>query len=370
MPWVTTFRMRALVLAGTLAVAGHASAAPALVYVAHATKTPPTIDGRVDDACWRQATWAGLFSVFGGEVPTAYPTAFAVCYSASHFYLAARCTEPQVDKLLVRFRGHDQAVWEDDAIEIFLGPLHDRNTYYQFCVNAAGARFERSGAAMGWNAEWVAAGHVGKTCWTVEMALPWRELGIPPAREGQWMDLNVCRDRQDGPRRGSPKKREWSAWAPMRDSFHRPELFGHLYLGDAHGSLPPMSALQVMSRQQTPDGPRLRQVRVFQRTGMVEVYTYKALADIVLDPETSPVARALGRVRKALAEPRLPDAVRRRFRAPVDQAVGELTRLRTQSRAELFDGPDWEHTRRAVQGLCKRLDEIEWEIKFALLFPE
>ena len=30
-------------------------AAPVVVYVAHAAKEPPKIDGRVDDACWRQA---------------------------------------------------------------------------------------------------------------------------------------------------------------------------------------------------------------------------------------------------------------------------------------------------------------------------
>lgn len=359
-----------LVLLTLLGGSVRAQGVPVLVTVAREAETPPKVDGAVNDPCWRRATWAGLFCVFGGQMPTQFPTSFAVCYDAKHLYLAVRCVEPHIDHLLVRNRGHDQAVWEDDAVEVFLGPLHDRRTYYQFVVNACGARFERSHAALGWNARWTAAARAGKQVWIAEMALPWREVGLTPVHAGQWLDLNVCRDRQQGPKRGSPKNREWSAWAPMVGSFHRPELFGHVYLGDARGSLPPMSALESLSRSAGPHGPPARLVRVAQPNGLVDVRTYRMLGSAALDRETSVVARQLDRVNKALASPRLADRVRRQYRQAVQRATRELAALREKPRARSYSGEDWEDTRLAVEALRQRLEQTEWDVKFALLFEQ
>jgi Carbohydrate family 9 binding domain-like len=127
----------------------------------------------------------------------------------------------------------DAPLYTEEVLEIFLDPVGDLQSYFEFEVNPLNAvldlviRRNRSGLLKDFT--WRCAGlrtAVLRTelGWNAEFSIPFRSLiAEPPPPGAQWR-VNFCRiDRPDG------KERELSAWAPTgQPRFHLPERFGHL----------------------------------------------------------------------------------------------------------------------------------------------
>jgi len=177
-------------------------------------KTPesPTIDGRLDEACWRKAAVVSDFVSLGGETPAKKQTTARVTYDGRALYLAFVCQEPQVAKILALRTKHDQGVWEDDCVEVFLDTNHDHTTYYQFIVNSIGTRLDARWTEEGrldvrWNCQWEAKATTHADRWDVEIAIPFESIG---ARPGVW-GINLCREEH--------VEGELSCWAPQMKRF-------------------------------------------------------------------------------------------------------------------------------------------------------
>ena len=159
----------------------------------------PALDGKLDDACWQKAESVTGFLYLNSDRPARYQSFGHVCYDDSHLYIGMKCLMPKGQKPAGKARPHDGRIWSDDIVEIMLDPGLTRSDYYQLAVNAYGATFDCSRLHGGsleddsWNGEWTAATHIGDGWWSVEMAIPFHNLGISPKAGSTW-GINLCRE--------------------------------------------------------------------------------------------------------------------------------------------------------------------------------
>ena len=179
----------------------------------------PTIDGRVREGEWAEAAAVSGFAALGtGRLAAAATTAY-VAYDNANLYVAFVCTTtvpPQGEK-----RARDGAVWEDDAVEVFLDPGATGSRYLQFIGNCVGSRWDSQGRDGSWNGEWDFAAAVGKGAWTAELRIPFASLGVAAPKDGAVWGINLARDRR------TPEA-EVSSWAFTGGTFHEPARFGVL----------------------------------------------------------------------------------------------------------------------------------------------
>ena len=215
--WVVLF-------AATLAMAGEDYAiAPAKGVIA--------IDGRLDDAAWKDAVWASGFSLLKSKNPNkASPSAetrFAVLTDADNLYIAVRALEPDMARLAAGIKGAHTNPWSDDTLEFFLAPTGMEDEYYQFVV-AAGGGWWQMYYAEGGNIKpdpfaplWDVATGREAGAWTAELRIPWRSFYM--TGHGFWKDawqFNIARSRKrDG---------QLSSWSPLDRSFNEIKSFNRV----------------------------------------------------------------------------------------------------------------------------------------------
>ncbi len=207
--------------------------------IAPKTTTPPTLDGKLDDAVWQSAAIAQPFYLLngGGALVKEQTTVYAA-YDDKQLYLAFVCAESKPDAIK-RTRTRDgEPVFLDDAVEVFVDPPHNHQTYYHLVVNANGARYTARTSARGLNTDWrgtnpfgagelrwMAKVSLSSDRWVAELALPLAELAERP-RAGTVWGINFTRERR-------AEGEEFSTWAYLEGkTFHAPQQFGHLIFAD------------------------------------------------------------------------------------------------------------------------------------------
>ncbi len=192
------------------------------------------LDGKLEEPAWQQAPWHGDFvsasaAVEGQNPPAAVQTRFKVLFDEEALYVGIECDEPQLDKIVARYTEHDQDVYQDDCVEIFLAPSSDGRYYYHFVINSKGAYFDDFGADYGLvHAKlWEFPLQVGTALdpaaqkWRVEARIAFAGLDIRESAPPEWL-FNVTRERYAG------GAQELSTWSPLKGNFHAPRLFGKL----------------------------------------------------------------------------------------------------------------------------------------------
>jgi len=119
---------------------------------ARRTNEPPTIDGRLDDAVWRDAVLITDFTQTNpieGAPPTERTEAW-IAYDADHLYFAfyAHYTDPSQ---LRANRADRDGFWRDDWSAVMFYPFLDQQRAYRFSVNAYGIQGDaiiRGGRSM------------------------------------------------------------------------------------------------------------------------------------------------------------------------------------------------------------------------------
>ncbi|MCX7597255.1 MAG: hypothetical protein N2512_00080 [Armatimonadetes bacterium] len=175
----------------------------------------PHCDGRLDPGEWDAATRLEGFVTAQEGRSAARPTTVLLGHDGASFFIAFLCGGQPEPHSADRLR--DGAVWEDDAVEVFLQPP-SVSGYYHFVVNAAGqqydARIENVFEAS-WDAQWEAATGRDGDGWVVEIKIPFSVLGGEPS--GVWR-VNFGREEVD--------TKTATCWAPVFGGFHSPARFG------------------------------------------------------------------------------------------------------------------------------------------------
>ena len=183
--------------------------------VAQRATTPPTIDGKDDDAVWRLAPSIREFRQFqpteDGE-PTVVTEA-KVAYDDHNFYAFVRAFDPHPDSIKTLLARRDVRIC-CDQIKIIIDSYHDRRTGFEFAVNPGGVKRDYAIYGDGqeddaWDGVWEVATRVDSLGWTAEFRIPLSQLRYPHAPTnrfgfGVWRDI----DRRGGERVSWPLFRQ------------------------------------------------------------------------------------------------------------------------------------------------------------------
>src|SRR5215471_3883143 len=142
----------------------------------------PVIDGRDDDAVWKQATPITGFQEWrpseGG--PPKLPTEAKIAYDAANLYVFVRAFDPHPDSIITVLARRDYFT-PSDMIWLFLESYHDRRTGFEFGVNPSGVKldaqiFNDGNEDFAWDAVWDVATRIDSLGWTAEFRIPLSQL--------------------------------------------------------------------------------------------------------------------------------------------------------------------------------------------------
>jgi hypothetical protein len=214
-------------------------------YVAARAAEQLVVDGKLDDAAWKNVEWTGDFGDITGDASKAptLRTRAKMSWDDNNFYIAAEMLDPNV---WATMKDHDSMLFEQPAFEIFIDPDGDGKNYGEIQTNPLGTVMEllmskpyreRGKSDLRWNADGMkVAVHVDGTAndasdtdrgWSVEVAIPWaamKDLGVSgPPRAGDMWRVNLSRVHYESK---EAKAKYWT-WSPHREvNMHMPGRFG------------------------------------------------------------------------------------------------------------------------------------------------
>ena len=169
----------------------------------------PVVDGQVQPAEWSHAALLPPLAVVGSGGLAPLATEAFVQYDATNLYLGVICHDPQPARILKTVTERDGPVGQEDAVELFIDTVGDRQHTAHLAVNAAGTRFDAWDQDASQDFRWTAAAALREDGWSLEIALPFAG-GVGPALGDTWL-INLGRN--------APAAGERSSWAPVERDF-------------------------------------------------------------------------------------------------------------------------------------------------------
>lgn len=149
----------------------------------------PKIDGKLDDACWKQAKPVPFIRGWDEvhKEPT-YPTSVQAVWTPDGITFGFRMTEPTPELLERKVKGRDDSMaWWDDCVEILfdVSGRHEGD-FYHFTINANGAFADAKEKDYAWNIQRLERrAFVGKEYWSLEVHFPFDVFpNIKPRGDG------------------------------------------------------------------------------------------------------------------------------------------------------------------------------------------
>lgn len=185
------------------------------------TTEKPAIDGRLNEELWQQdATISRLFPM-KADGYALVATETRLSHDDQFLYVGIRCDEPRLPVMQSEVKIRDGEVWLDDSVEILIDANRDQKTYRHFAVNSKGVLYDGRQRDAKWNSSAQVATSIDDIGWSVEMAIPLKDLGAKLDSQKSW-GLQIARHR---PR----EERNSYQWAPtFWYGNYVPLLFGQL----------------------------------------------------------------------------------------------------------------------------------------------
>ncbi len=157
-------------------------------------QTAPTIDGKLDDAAWKQMQPIEAFMIAELETEVPDRTQVYIGFDDSALYVGFRCFQEK-SSIITNQTRRDGTFQYEDHTAVYLDTYHDRRRTYCFAVNPLGTQRDEKQGDLGWDGEWVAAAVVEESVWTVEMKILYESLDLPRKEKQTW-GLNLVRRHQ------------------------------------------------------------------------------------------------------------------------------------------------------------------------------
>jgi cellulose/xylan binding protein with CBM9 domain/uncharacterized protein DUF5916 len=170
----------------------------------------PVIDGRLDDAVWKNAAVIDDFhqtSPSDGAAPTEV-TVVRVTYDDEYLYIAADLRDSDPGGISAKQMIQGKMFFSDDRFWVTLDSFNNKRNDYFFQVNANGVRRDalRENNARfidEWATIWVAESTVNENGWTTEIAIPFKSISFAPDAETWGINFG----------RGIVRKQEFNMWS-------------------------------------------------------------------------------------------------------------------------------------------------------------
>jgi hypothetical protein len=150
-------------------------------YFVRATDTPIVVDGRLDEASWRDATVIPLDFEYqpGDNIPAVVSTDAMITFDHKFLYVAFRAEDPEPDKIRAHLMDRDQinTFVQDDHVVLLIDTFNDERRGFQFRVNPLGVQAdaifsETEGYEdFSWDKIWDSAGGITDFGYVVEIAI-------------------------------------------------------------------------------------------------------------------------------------------------------------------------------------------------------
>jgi len=182
----------------------------------------PEIDGNLSDPAWTEAQPVRDFC---WTKSVNFPTEGFVCRDSQYLYVAARCTEPVLEKLVTENRG--SALWKNDCIELFVVPEKKTLFYAHLILSCDGQWAGTTWVPDEWG-EPTRGRQIGlkyavgreKDAWTMEVAIPLSAFGYPVSENSVWA-FGFNREKHTEPAEVSS----------YQGGFHKPDQYPDLVFG-------------------------------------------------------------------------------------------------------------------------------------------
>lgn len=161
-------------------------------------------------------------------------TSVAVMYDDKNLYIKFKCYDNEPRNILKKYTAHDDPVYLDDALEVFIAPGGGNSNYYQFIVNSTGTRAETKGITdyltkeydtnrldWTWNADWNARVEIKNDSWNGAISIPMESIGMKTVENAR---ISICRDYRGG--------KEGSSLFVKGMDWHNPKEWGELVFID------------------------------------------------------------------------------------------------------------------------------------------
>jgi len=196
----------------------------------------PVIDGKLDDPVWQRIEPLEPFLpyVASPSAAAAAQTRVRVTYDEDNLYLAFQCDEPTPAAVQALGASRDDSgVWSGDSVDIFLSVGSEPEPFVHFILNPRNVKWDaycrtEEEEDLGFNPDWQSAVAIGDAAWNAEVALPWKQIGLPVPGAGARHRANVCRKRIPGD--------EYGTWSQVMGGFVAPQYFGTWVFGEQQPS--------------------------------------------------------------------------------------------------------------------------------------
>ncbi len=216
--------------------------------VAGRVKTPPKIDGELDDWVMRSGNTAGDFRPVGrrgmGDGQARRGTLAFVNHDDENLYIAFRCEEPNTAGMSAKanniFHYEQLMACGEDLVEILLDPGaagKGPEDLYHVAVKSGGVVLTEKGVRMDpplgkaqpWPVAASVATKVGKDYWVVEAAIPLSALG--PAGKSKFWGVNFTRFATQGS--------ESSSWSGAPRYYYDPRNLDTMFIAAGEATTTP-----------------------------------------------------------------------------------------------------------------------------------
>lgn len=154
------------------------------------------IDGYLNEPFWNQAArFEDFRETYTGKTPSRRIEARAA-YTPTDLLIGFRCEGKIPADPAVFATNHDDPVYRDESVEVFLDPSGNGRDYFQFSVNIANVALDRSSRmGLAWNPSWEHMVQAQREEYVVEMRIPFSALGIQesPSPGSRWR-INLTRN--------------------------------------------------------------------------------------------------------------------------------------------------------------------------------
>ena len=189
----------------------------------------PRIDGQLDEPVWASAARADTFYQFSSGHNAAMAsdlrTELLAGYTSEALFIGFRGFDDHLDSLVVTDRGHDEYIFKEDMVELFIDADLDRRDYVHAGVNTRGVIADRvvsrsAGLDLAWDADGEAAAHIGDDLWSLEYRLEFGQPQLQRPRPGTVWGFNFSR---------TFRGQEYTQWVRTSGvDAHNPDDFGVL----------------------------------------------------------------------------------------------------------------------------------------------
>lgn len=162
---------------------------------------PPVIDGAIEQLEWASAEtiMLDIETNPGENIPSQVVSQALIMEDGETLYVAFISWDPDVTQIRAFYRDRD-GVGNNDRVGIVLDTFNDQRRAYEFHANPLGVQMDAINDDVNnrydnsWNAIWDSAGRINEDNYTVEMAIPLKQLRFNDQLPEQTWGVNFVRN--------------------------------------------------------------------------------------------------------------------------------------------------------------------------------